>query len=129
MPSFTEKLTAFTGKVKRTGPVGGGSPTGRRRPTRNVSETRAPGHARANAASDPEVDQLLSDVREYLNKKLSRFEPHFIILAHLMLRPPLLFLSYIRTLRSLWSSVAVPPRKTNQVMGCLLKSQISSCLT
>ncbi|XP_037797385.1 uncharacterized protein LOC119592577 [Penaeus monodon] len=58
-------------KVKRTGPVGGGSPTGRRRPTRNVSETRAPpGHARANAASDPEVDQLLSDVREYLNKKL-----------------------------------------------------------
>ncbi|ROT81045.1 hypothetical protein C7M84_000204 [Penaeus vannamei] len=59
-------------KVKRTGPVGGGSPTGRRRPTRNVSETRAPGHARANAASDPEVDQLLSDVREYLNKKLSR---------------------------------------------------------
>ncbi|XP_042894204.1 uncharacterized protein LOC122268038 isoform X2 [Penaeus japonicus] len=60
-------------KTKRTGPVGGGSPTGRRRPTRNVSENRAPpSHARDNAASDPEVDQLLSDVREYLNKKLSR---------------------------------------------------------
>nr|XP_045597468.1 uncharacterized protein LOC123757667 [Procambarus clarkii] len=55
----------------RAGPPAGGSPGGRRR-SRRPGRDGAPAPSRAAAAVNREVDQLLTDVREYLNTKLKR---------------------------------------------------------